>query len=277
MSSNFKPKTPDAGIADRAVQARGDRLPARDRAQERARGHLCRRAPRRGRRQGPPARARAQALVAGGGDRARPCQLDRAQARLSRPGRSPQAGAGRADRARGVRCGRAGARRGDRRAAHVRRRQEPDRDARRPFPPRQVRRGDRPRRRADRGRAGHAGARAPHRAGAAGGGEAAGRALASADRGPRRQGPQPARKADRQPGAVRRRRPRPARLARHGRGPHLRFRRGGRRGGRSGPPEGRDRRRRRGRARPTTRRPRPTIPPPPARTCRNRPAKRRKR
>ena len=106
-------------------------------------------------------------------DRARPCRLDRAQARLSRPERAPQAGAGRADRARGVRCGRAGARRGDRRAPHVRRRQEPDRDARRPLPPRQVRRGHRPRRRADRGRAGHAGARAPHRAGAAGGGRSA--------------------------------------------------------------------------------------------------------
>ncbi len=57
----------------------------------------------------------------------------------------------------------------------------------------------------------------------------------------------PARKPDRGSGAVRRRRPRPARLARHGRGPHLRLRRGGGRGGRPGPPEGRDRRGRRGR------------------------------
>ena len=72
------------GIPDRAVQARGHGLPARDRKQARARSLLRRRAPRHRRRQGAPARAAAKAQRAGSRDRARPCRFDRAQARLPR-------------------------------------------------------------------------------------------------------------------------------------------------------------------------------------------------
>ncbi len=133
-------------------------------------------------------------------------EFDRAQARLSRPHRASQAGAGRTDCARRVRSGRAGPGRGDRRASDVRRGQEPDGDARRPLPSRQIRRSHRPCRRADRGCTGDAGSRATHRAGAAGRSQAAGRAVAAADRRSRRQGSRSAREADRRSGAVRRRR-----------------------------------------------------------------------
>ena len=63
------------------------------------------------------------------------------------------------------------------------------------------------------------GARAADRPGAAAGGEEARRAVAAVDRGPRRPRPRPAGAADRGPARLRRRRPRSARLARHGRGP----------------------------------------------------------
>ena len=128
-------------------------------------GRVRRRAARHRRRQGAAARAAAQAHRAGRRDRARPCRLDRAQARLSRPGGASQARAGRPAGARGVRGGRAGARRGDRRAPHGRRGEEPLGHARRPLPPRQVRRGHRPRRCADRGSGRADGARAADRPG----------------------------------------------------------------------------------------------------------------
>ena len=74
---NIKPR-PAEGIPDRAVQARGRGLHARDRAQARSRDHLRGGAPRHGRRQGAAARAAAQAQRAGRRDRARACGLDRA-------------------------------------------------------------------------------------------------------------------------------------------------------------------------------------------------------
>ncbi len=193
MASNIKSKAVVEGIADRAVQARGHRLPARHRAQARARSRLRRRAARPDGRQGAAAGAAAQAQQGGGRDRARPCRFDRAEACLPRSGGASPPAAGRPAGARGVRGGRAGARRGDRRAAHGRRRQESDRHARRAIPPRQIRRDHRSRRRADRGRAGADGARAADRHGAAGGGQEAGRSLAAADRGPRRARSRPAR------------------------------------------------------------------------------------
>ena len=273
-------QTQDArpGIADRAVQARGDRLPARDRAQERARGHLCRRASRRGRRQGPPARAGAQAL-----DRRRPrscaampnsialklaCHDPGVHRKLVPGGQTARAVFDAVEQARVEAIG---ARRMSGVAKNLTAMLD-DRFHRGKF--------DEVTDRADAPiedalamlvRERLTGQAPPAAA------QAAGRAVASADRGPRRQGPRPARKADREPGAVRRRRPRPARLARHGRGPHLRLRRGGGRGGRPGPAR-RTRPARKARApRPTTPRPRPTIPPRPARTCRNRPPRRRTR
>ena len=71
MSSNIKPKTRRQGIPDRAVQARGRGLHARDRAQARSRNLLCGGAPRHRGRQGAAARAAAQAQRAGRRDRAR--------------------------------------------------------------------------------------------------------------------------------------------------------------------------------------------------------------
>src|SRR5262249_3007787 len=139
-------------------------------------------------------------------------------------------------------------RRGDRGAAHDRRRQESVGYDRRPLPSRQVRRGFRPGRRADRGGARHDGARAAHRHDAAAGGQTVGRSVASADRGPRRQESQPARKANRQPSPFRRRGPRSARRSRHGRGSQLGSRRRGGCRGRPGQAQGQVRRRRRRRA-----------------------------
>ena len=192
MASNIKSKPSSKEFADRAVQARGHRLPARDRAQARSRSVLRRRAPRPDGRQGAAAGAAAQAQQGRGRDRARPCRLHRVANCLPRSGDASPPAAGRPAGARGVRGGRAGARRGDRRAAHGRRRQESHRHAGRALPPRQIRRDHRARRRADRGRAGAHGARAADRPGAAAGGQEAGRSLASADRGPRRARSRPA-------------------------------------------------------------------------------------
>ena len=155
------------GIADRAVQARGDRVPARDREEAGDRGRVRRRAARPGRRQGTAAGAAATADAGGSRHRARACGFDGAQARLSRSQRASQADPGRPAGARGVRCGRAGARRGDRRAPDGGRRQESDRDARRQVPPRQIRRHHRSRRCAARRGDRDDGARAADRAGAA--------------------------------------------------------------------------------------------------------------
>ena len=83
--TNRKPQAAQ-GSADRAVQAGGRRLPARDRAQARARSRVCGRAAGPRWRQGAPAGAAAQAQPAGGGDRARPRRFDGAAARLPRPG-----------------------------------------------------------------------------------------------------------------------------------------------------------------------------------------------
>ena len=111
------------------------------------------------------------------------------------------------------------------------------RHARRPLPSRQIRRDHRPRRCADRGRARHDRARAAHRRAAAGDRAQAGRSVAPDDRGARRPQSRPAgTRADRS-APLRRRRARPARFARHGRGSQQRRRRGGRRGGRRGKPQ----------------------------------------
>ena len=155
------------GSADRAVQARGDVLPARDRAKAGAGSDLRRRTPGACARQGAAAGARAQNDQARCCDRARPRRFDRAQTRLPRSESASQADAGQSAGARRVRGGRAGAGGSDRLAADVRRCEKPHRDARRSFPSRQVRRDHRPRRRAAVGCAGDAGARTPHRPGAA--------------------------------------------------------------------------------------------------------------
>ena len=152
------------GSADRAVQARGDVVPARDRESAGARSDVRRRTSGSGAGQGAAARAGAQNDKARCGDRARPCRFDRAETRLSRSKGASQADAGQSAGARRVRGGRAGPRRGDRLAADGGRCEKSHRDARRSFPSRQVRRDHRPRRCAAVGCAGDAGARAPDRA-----------------------------------------------------------------------------------------------------------------
>jgi len=79
------------GSADRAVQARGDRLPARDREKAGAWSDVRRRAagPRAG--QGAAAGAGAQDDKARRRDRARPCRFDRAETRLPRSESASQA------------------------------------------------------------------------------------------------------------------------------------------------------------------------------------------
>ena len=217
--------------------------------QARARGHLRRRPAGCCRRQGAAARAAAQAdaratsrsCAAIGDSMALRLACHDPAVHRTRCARRPAG-------ARGVRRGRAGARRGDRRAAHGGRRATISPHARRPVPPRQVRRDHRPRRCAARGCGRPDGARAPHRPGAAAGGAQARRALAAA--GSRSA---PARDLDRleklieDQRALRRRRPRPARLARHGRRPQRRDDEEDERGrANEDEPQGRERRGRRG-------------------------------
>ena len=75
MSLQHQAQKSREGSADRAVQARGRRLPARDRRQRRYRGRFRRRASRAGRRQSAAAGAAAPAQRAGGGHRARPRRI----------------------------------------------------------------------------------------------------------------------------------------------------------------------------------------------------------
>ena len=207
-NDNVQPEIPNRieGSADRAVQARGDVVPARDRQGAGAGSDVRRRAPGSRARQGPAARAGAQDDEARCRHRARPRRFDRAETRLPRSESAPQADAGQSAGARRVRGGRAGAGRGDRRAADGRRRQESHRDARRSFPSRQVRRDHRPRRRAAVGRAGDAGARTPDRPRAAGGRAQDGRPVAPGAGRQDRRAARSAQPRHRGPGQVRRRR-----------------------------------------------------------------------
>src|SRR3954465_13067193 len=92
---NIQLKIPDRvqGSSDRAVQAGGNVLPARDRKGAGTGSDICRRAPGSRAWQGAVAGAGPQDDQARCGDRARPFRLDRAETRLSRSQGAPQADA----------------------------------------------------------------------------------------------------------------------------------------------------------------------------------------